>query len=98
MSAVAVLKVPDLTTSVVTRTLTALIVDIRQDPATVTARRLLSWLSILAGAVTGAILVRHAGVAGTLAVVLAVQLVVVALLGRAARRPAAWQRTTASAG
>lgn len=48
-AAVNVLEVPDLTTSVLTRTLTALIVNAHHAPAPVTLRRLLSVLCIFTG-------------------------------------------------
>ncbi|MEW2345211.1 YoaK family protein [Streptomyces griseoaurantiacus] len=74
------LGVPDLTTTVMTRTLTGLAAD-RSAPAT--RRRALSVTALAAGAVTGGLLHAHVGVGGVLAAVLLLQLAVVL----AARRP-----------
>ncbi|MFJ3789385.1 YoaK family protein [Kitasatospora sp. NPDC090091] len=71
------LKVPDLTTTVLTMTITALAAD------RAGRRRLASAVWMLGGAVLGALLVLHAHITGALAVALAL-LVAVALLTRAA--------------
>ncbi|WP_395297103.1 YoaK family protein [Kitasatospora hibisci] len=71
------LRVPDLTTTVLTMTITALAADRRG------RRRLASAVWMLGGALLGALLVLHARITGALAVVLAL-LVAVALRTRAA--------------
>nr|WP_296065088.1 YoaK family protein [uncultured Actinoplanes sp.] len=86
-AAVSVIKVPDLTTSVITRTLA----DLGRAPGPVLLRRGLSWLCVLIGAVIGGLLVLHTSVPVTLAVVVAVQLVVIVVV--ATRRPAPWMKT-----
>src|SRR5689334_8834421 len=68
-AAVNRLDVPDITTSVLTRTLTALVVDARRVPLPATLRRLLAVLCILAGAALGAVLVLHTSIRLTLGVV-----------------------------
>ncbi|MFJ8435832.1 YoaK family protein [Kitasatospora sp. NPDC094019] len=80
---VRALRVPDLTTTVLTMTLTALAAD-RAGP-----RRLASAVSMFAGALVGAVLVLHASVPAALAVALALLLAVAALTHRASGHPAA---------
>jgi uncharacterized membrane protein YoaK (UPF0700 family) len=60
------LTVPDLTTTVLTMTLTGIAADVRS-PAGVVVRRVLSVVTMFAGAVAGSVLVLHAGVAAALA-------------------------------
>jgi uncharacterized membrane protein YoaK (UPF0700 family) len=62
------LKVPDLTTTVLTMTLTGIAADIRTQPRKVVVRRLLAVLTMLAGATGGALLVLHSEPATALAV------------------------------
>jgi uncharacterized membrane protein YoaK (UPF0700 family) len=62
------LKVPDLTTTVLTMTLTGIAADIRSEPAAVIARRVLAVATMLAGATGGALLVIHGAPADALAV------------------------------
>jgi uncharacterized membrane protein YoaK (UPF0700 family) len=84
------LKVPDLTTTVLTMTLTGIAADMRVGDHTVMGRRLLAVGAMLAGAVCGALLVLHVSPAAGLAldvVVLAVALIAIIAL---ARSPAGW--------
>lgn len=53
------LAVPDLTTTVLTRTLTGLAADAPESPRTRTARRLLSVAALFAGALLGALATLH---------------------------------------
>jgi uncharacterized membrane protein YoaK (UPF0700 family) len=62
------LKVPDLTTTVLTMTLTGIVADIRTQGAAVAVRRLLAVLTMLGGAALGAGLVIHSQPAVALAV------------------------------
>jgi uncharacterized membrane protein YoaK (UPF0700 family) len=62
------LKVPDLTTTVLTMTLTGIAADIRTAPRATAVRRVLAVLTMLAGAVGGALLVIHASAAAALGV------------------------------
>jgi uncharacterized membrane protein YoaK (UPF0700 family) len=63
------LKVPDLTTTVLTMTLTGIAADLRTEGITVAFRRLLAVITMLGGAVLGAVLVIHSQPAIALAVV-----------------------------
>ncbi|CAN3979245.1 YoaK family protein [Kitasatospora purpeofusca] len=84
---VRALKVPDLTTTVLTMTLTALAAE-RAGP-----RRLASAAWMFAGALLGAVLVLHAAVPVALAAALALLLAVAALTHHASGHPAApWTR------
>jgi uncharacterized membrane protein YoaK (UPF0700 family) len=87
-AAVNVLKVPDETTTVVTRTLAALMVDLGRAPGPVLLRRALSWSSLLAGAMIGGLVVLHTSVPLALTLVLVVQLTVIVVV--ATRPPAPW--------
>jgi uncharacterized membrane protein YoaK (UPF0700 family) len=62
------LKVPDLTTTVLTMTLTGIAADIRSQPRQVVVRRLLAVTTMLAGAAGGAVFVIHSEPATALAV------------------------------
>jgi uncharacterized membrane protein YoaK (UPF0700 family) len=75
-SVVRALKVPDLTTTVLTLTLTGIAADIRTAPRHVLVRRVLAVATMLVGAVVGALLVLH--VSAVAAVALAVGLLAVA--------------------
>jgi uncharacterized membrane protein YoaK (UPF0700 family) len=90
-SAARRLGVPDLTTTVLTMTLTGIAADIRRSPTAATARRLLAVLTMLAGAVGGTLLVLHVRAAAALAVALVLLGGVVAAAARASRTPADWQ-------
>lgn len=75
------LGVPDMTTTVLTMTLTGIGSDLRKRDLATATRRLIAVLAMLAGAVIGAILVLHYGVsAGIVAVAI---LLAVALIGAA---------------
>ncbi|BEP16393.1 YoaK family protein [Acidothermaceae bacterium B102] len=85
-SVVRALKVPDLTTTVLTLTLTGIASDIRTAPRAVLVRRILAVATMLVGAVVGALLVLHADPAAGLG--LAVWLLILALA--AVARTASW--------
>jgi uncharacterized membrane protein YoaK (UPF0700 family) len=76
------LKVSDLTTTVLTMTLTGIAADIRKEPRPVIVRRVLAVATMLGGAVAGAALVIH--VSATAALALAVGLLVTALVATVA--------------
>jgi uncharacterized membrane protein YoaK (UPF0700 family) len=84
------LAVPDLTTTVLTMTLTGIAADLRSGNGRVALRRLLSVLAMLAGAFVGALLVLHVDVYVALALAAALVGVVAATAAAAARTPAAW--------
>jgi uncharacterized membrane protein YoaK (UPF0700 family) len=86
-SVVRRLKVPDLTTTVLTMTLVGIASDLRSQPSSVIVRRILSVASMLLGAVVGALLVLH--VSSTAGLALAVSLLVVALVATAVAARAA---------
>jgi uncharacterized membrane protein YoaK (UPF0700 family) len=88
------LAVPDLTTTVLTMTLTGIAADARRGPVSATARRVLAVVTMFAGAFAGAVLALHAHLAWALtAAALALTAVVVA--GTAGtRRAAPWHATT----
>ena len=84
------LAVPDMTTTVLTMTLTGIGSDLRKRDLATAARRMTAVLAMLLGAVIGAILVLHLGVSAGIAAVNAV--LAVTLLGAAiaSRRNPAW--------
>ena len=86
------LAVPDLTTSVLTMTLTGLAADLRRGSIGAAVRRVLAVLAIAAGAVIGGVLVIDESVAWGLAAALAILVVVAAGAVASTRRRAAWQR------
>jgi uncharacterized membrane protein YoaK (UPF0700 family) len=89
------LAVPDMTTTVLTMTLTGIAADIRAGkPSAAFARRLLAVATMLAGAVGGAELVLHVGVASALATSAAVLAIVSVGAARSTRTPGAWRSTT----
>jgi uncharacterized membrane protein YoaK (UPF0700 family) len=90
-AAVRNLAVPDLTTTVLTMTLTGVAADLRSRDYRVAARRIVAVLAMLGGAVAGALLVRHA--TATLALTIASVLVAAVLIGAtvSTRKPAPWQ-------
>ena len=91
------LGVPDMTTTVLTMTLTGIGSDLRKRDVATAARRLLAVLAMLIGAVVGAILVLRLGVdagIGAVTVVLAVALIGAAVAGRGAPE---WAMRPASA-
>jgi uncharacterized membrane protein YoaK (UPF0700 family) len=91
------LAVPDMTTTVLTMTLTGIAADIRAGkPGPAFARRVLAVATMLAGAVGGAELVLHVGVASALATAAAVLTVVSVAAVRSTRTTGAWRSTTQS--
>jgi uncharacterized membrane protein YoaK (UPF0700 family) len=87
------LAVPDLTTTVLTMTLTGIAADVRSGTnRTVLLRRLASVAAMLGGGVLGASLVLHASAAVTLGVAAALILIVTVGAGLATRRPGAWRK------
>jgi uncharacterized membrane protein YoaK (UPF0700 family) len=89
------LAVPDMTTTVLTMTLTGIAADIRAGkPSAAFARRLLAVATMLAGAVGGAELVLHVGVTTALGSAAAVLAIVSAAAARTTRTPGAWRSTT----
>ncbi|WP_205843922.1 YoaK family protein [Nakamurella deserti] len=92
------LAVPDLTTTVLTMTLTGLAADLRTGHRAGAARRLLAVTAMFAGAVVGALLVLHVGVPAGLGLVLVLLAAATsggALSGRRSRRPVAPDRKDA---
>jgi uncharacterized membrane protein YoaK (UPF0700 family) len=88
------LAVPDMTTTVLTMTLTGIAADIRAGrPSPALARRLLSVGSMLVGAFAGAVLVLH--VSATLALALAAVVLAIVTIAAAGtlRRPGDWRVT-----
>jgi uncharacterized membrane protein YoaK (UPF0700 family) len=86
------LAVPDLTTTVLTMTLTGLAADVHHTGWSPALRRLLAVLTMLGGAVIGALLVLHSWIAWALGLVAGVMAVVALAAALASGRPAAWQR------
>jgi uncharacterized membrane protein YoaK (UPF0700 family) len=87
--------VPDLTTTVLTMTLTGIAADVRTTGRAVVTRRVLAVLTMFVGAVIGALLVQNTRLVWALAPVPLVLLVVVAALSLSLRRPAPWQEHAA---
>jgi uncharacterized membrane protein YoaK (UPF0700 family) len=91
------LAVPDLTTTVLTMTLTGIVADIRHSPRLTTASRALAVLTMALGAVVGALLILHTRLASALGVALVLLAIVVVVATVASRRSAPWQTTAARA-
>jgi uncharacterized membrane protein YoaK (UPF0700 family) len=89
-AAVRQLKVFDLTTTVLTMTLTGIAADIRQRDRFAVVRRLLAVVAMLAGAVLGAALVLEVSNVAALGLATALLAVVVVFTGLASRSPARW--------
>ncbi|MCW2599690.1 MAG: conserved rane protein of unknown function [Frankiales bacterium] len=89
-AAVRRLAVPDLTTTVLTMTLTGVAADLRNRNLRVALRRGLSVGAMLLGAVGGALLVLRVSVPAALGAVVAVVAVVAVGAAVASRQPAAW--------
>lgn len=89
-SAARRLAVPDLTTTVLTMTLTGIAADLRHSPGATTARRILAVLAMVLGAVVGAALVLDIGLASGLGGALVLLGLVVAIVAGQCRRPAPW--------
>lgn len=87
------LGVPDLTTTVLTLTLTGLVTDVRHGLGPAGERRLLSVLTMFGGAVVGALLVLDVGPAAGLGAAVGTLLIVVVATSLASRRPRPWQRS-----
>jgi len=85
------LKVPDLTTTVLTMTLTGVVADARHGSGRVRRRRVLAIISMFAGAAVGATLVLQVGPGWALTAATLTTAVVAGGAALASRRPAAWQ-------
>jgi uncharacterized membrane protein YoaK (UPF0700 family) len=92
---VRALAVPDLTTTVLTLTLTGLVADVRRGFGPASLRRALSVITMFSGAVLGAVLVLHGSPPLGLATATAVLLVVVVAASVLNRRDSPWRRHTA---
>jgi uncharacterized membrane protein YoaK (UPF0700 family) len=84
------LAVPDLTTTVLTMTLTGIAADLRSGNRATLVRRLLAVAAMLVGAVGGALLVLHASAAVALGVAVALMAAVLAGAAAASRSSGAW--------
>ena len=89
-AAVRQLKVFDLTTTVLTMTLTGIAADIRGRETFAIVRRLLAVGAMLAGAVAGALLVLNVGTVAALGLAAALLAVVTAAAWAGSRVPARW--------
>ncbi len=89
-AAVRQLKVFDLTTTVLTMTLTGIAADIRGRETFAIVRRLLAVGAMLAGAVAGALLVLNVGNVAALGLAAALLAVVTAAAWAGSRAPARW--------
>ena len=85
------IAVPDLTTTVLTMTLTGIAADVRAAGRPVVTRRVLAVATMFVGALLGALLVGHTGLAWALAPAPVLLVVVPVVLHLALRRPAPWQ-------
>lgn len=85
------LAVPDITTTVLTMTLTGIAADIRSANHAAVARRALSVLTMLGGAIAGAALVEHVRPSASLEVAL-VLIVAVAAVSAGLGRPSGWEQ------
>ena len=81
---------PDLTTTVLTMTLTGIAADVRRSGVATITRRVLAVSTMFAGAVVGALLVLHTRLAWALALALFLLAVVTVTAALQSRRPAAW--------
>ncbi|HTC69067.1 MAG TPA: YoaK family protein [Acidothermaceae bacterium] len=84
------LAVPDLTTTVLTMTLTGIAADVRRSGFTVVARRVFAVLAMFVGGIAGAELFLHSRLAWALALALFLLAVVTIAAALSSRRPAAW--------
>ena len=84
------LAVPDLTTTVLTMTITGIAADIRRSSYAVAVRRALSVACMFAGAVVGAVLVLNVNVQTPLAIAAGLTAIVAVGAAAASRHPAAW--------
>jgi uncharacterized membrane protein YoaK (UPF0700 family) len=85
------LAVPDLTTTVLTMTLTGIAADVRRSGVATITRRALAVSTMFAGAIVGALLVLHTRLAWALALALFLLAMVTVAAALFSRRPAAWQ-------
>jgi uncharacterized membrane protein YoaK (UPF0700 family) len=87
------LAVPDLTTTVLTMTLTGIAADVRAKDHGLAGlgRRVLAVATMFAGAACGALLVLHAGATAALGLAVGLLAVVTAGAALAARRPESWR-------
>src|SRR3954452_15064945 len=92
-AAVRQLKVFDLTTTVLTMTLTGIAADFRQRDRFAIVRRLLAVGAMLAGATAGAMLVLHVSDVAALALAAALLALVIVWAITASRAPAPWHAT-----
>jgi uncharacterized membrane protein YoaK (UPF0700 family) len=90
-AAVRQLKVFDLTTTVLTMTLTGIAADLRQRDHFAVIRRLLAVMAMLAGAVTGTLLVLHVSDVAALGFAACLLTIVVGSAIGLSRSPAPWQ-------
>lgn len=84
------LAVPDLTTTVLTMTITGIAADIKRSSYAVAMRRALSVACMFAGAVVGAVLVLNVNVQTPLAIAAGLAAIVAIGAAAASRHPAAW--------
>lgn len=84
-AAVRRIAVPDLTTTVLTMTITGIAADLRHRDGRTALRRALAVLTMLVGAAAGAVVVLHGGVADALAMAVVIVLVVALGASRASR-------------
>jgi uncharacterized membrane protein YoaK (UPF0700 family) len=90
-AAVRHLSVFDLTTTVLTMTLTGFAADIRKRDRFAIVRRVLAIAAMLAGAIAGTVLVLDVSTAAALALAAALLALVIAYASAASRAPAEWQ-------
>lgn len=83
--------VPDITTTVLTMTLTGIAADLRNRNLRIAIRRSLSIAAMLAGALTGALWILHVGVPAALFTATAVIAVVLIGASVATRHDEPWQ-------
>ena len=87
------LAVPELTTTVLTMTLTGIAADVRTTGWRTILRRVLAVVTMLVGAIVGAVLVRHADARWALALVVAILAAVALVSARASRTDAPWHHS-----
>jgi uncharacterized membrane protein YoaK (UPF0700 family) len=85
------LAVPDLTTTVLTMTITGLAAEVRAGNRASLLRRGLAVATMAGGAILGAVLVIHVRPSATIEVAAGIMLVVAVSAARVSSRPAAWQ-------
>ncbi len=90
-SVVRRLAVPDLTTTVLTMTLTGIAADVPEGDRAVVGRRILAVVTMVAGAVCGALLVLRVSPSAALGLAVVLLAVVLLAITLAARTSADWQ-------